>query len=189
MIIDRKTTLMPAPSVPAPNRPISNLRSDLGLLATWKVNSIERRAKAAAVGELAQIAVAAALDIEKAQIEAHTTTIKTALMARAVPIMGALMEEVTVRGGQVRLGFQTAEKQGLKYQIEFRHQAQAEMAELHARGCLSDDELEEVQQYLAKMTAAGVARQSHDMERIHEALGHHMDRVVDHVKNPEKKGS
>jgi hypothetical protein len=188
MLFERKLATQPVATTQVRSDPANSLRSGLGMLTTWKVNRIEQKAKAEAAGHLVQRTIEVSLDVAETQLEADATNMKTALTARAVPIMGALMEEVTVRAGQVRLGLQNAEKHGMENQIEFRHQAQSEMAVLHERGFLTADELAEVQVYVAGMATKGISRLSHDMNRVHEALNAHLDRVVDHVKSPERKG-
>jgi len=189
MLFDKTRGAQPfAAGSPLP-QPVDDLRKDLGLVGTFKVNRVERKAKTGAAEHLVRRTVAIACDVAEAQMEVDATNMKTALMARAVPVLGGLLDELVVRTGHVRLGFQASEHAGIVAEIESRYHAQGDYEHLHAIGHMSESELVESKAFIAQRTTDGCMRLVRDVDRAHEALDAHLGRVVDHVKEISKKGT
>jgi len=163
-------------------QPVAEVRNNLGLIGTIKVNGAERKAKTAAATHLVKRTVEAAVDVAETQLETDVTTMKAAIIGRAVPVMGGLLDEVVVRTQHVRLGLQATEHRSVVAQIKSRHDAQTDFDALFAADQMTEAELAEAKAFAAQRAMEGCMRVVRDVDRAHDGLDAHLTRLIDHCK-------
>lgn len=178
------------PSAPAPVaapvtqvRPASDMRENLGLLAKWKVVRAERDAKADAAVTLTREAVNTSLDVARTQLQIDATELKCALVARAVPVLGAIAVELQSRSKQVADQLTALELDGMLDQVEIRHAYAQKINCMLTAGALSPEEAEDARAYIAAAAARNCARLAQSTQHAHDALDSHVDRATDHIRN------
>jgi hypothetical protein len=174
------------PSVPIARKQLQNvreLRSGLGLVRNFRVTHAERRAKEEATKILSRQAVTASLDIASAEIEVETTTMKTALLARAVPVLGAITSELIARSGAVNHALTALMNDGMLREIDGRREFSKEIERRRLAGSLTDEEATEAGAFIQAAAARNCGRLERNTDRALDALDAHVCRTTDHIRN------
>lgn len=164
-------------------RPAEEMRSGLGLLGAYRVKRAEREAKADAAAKHVRRAVEISADVAGTQLELDATILKSALVARAAPVVGSILAELIARAGQVTAHVSALQNEGMFQEIGMRHAFCEEIERRRRAGQLTDEEAAEAREYVAYKAQRNFARLDKNAEAALDAIDGHVARATDHIRN------
>jgi hypothetical protein len=164
-------------------QPASDMRSDLGLFGDYRVKRAERNAKTDAAVSHVRRAVEIGADVASTQLELDATILKSALVARAAPVVGSILAELIARAGQVTLHVSALTTEGMFQAIAMRRAVSDEIKRRQAAGELTDEEAAGARAYVDLQTQRNCARLDKNSEAALDAIDGHVARATDHVRN------
>jgi hypothetical protein len=183
MLSTKKTTMPTQAVAPVTQvRPASDMRHNLGLFNEWKVTRAERAAKADAAVTHVRRAVEISLDVAQTQLEIDATNLKCALVARAVPVLGAIEVELQSRSKQVANQLTALQLEGMLDEIELRHAYAEKIDQMQAAGLLTAEEAADARAFVEGAAASNCARLAKNTQQAHDALDSHVSRATDHIR-------
>ncbi|MGH7109718.1 MAG: hypothetical protein ACREFK_04760 [Stellaceae bacterium] len=184
-MLGSKKNLSPAPLTTPTTRvhPAADMQSDLGLFGALRVKRAERAAKTDAAAKHARRAVEISADVAGAQLELDATILKSALVARAAPVVGSILTELVARAGQVTLQLGAVQGEGMFRTIELRQALYDEIERRRAAGQLNDEEAEGARGWASVLAQKLCGQLEKSGEAAFAAVDGHVARATDHVRN------
>jgi hypothetical protein len=181
--IKKGEILAPLTSGKTQVQPAADMRSDLGLFGDFRVKRAERNAKADAAVTHVRRAITISADVAGTQLELDATILKSALVARAAPVVGSILAELVARAGHVTMHVSALQNEGMFQAIGMRHAVYEEIERRRVAGQLSDEEVAGARAYVDLQTQRNCARLDKNSEAALDALDGHVARATDHVRN------